>query len=92
VRLVACLLVCLVVAVTTLDRVACPDGCTDETPAHSASPGASASACTLCHGWSPAVGIAGPSPVAPASLVRLGLRVYELTSHPPAIDHPPERA
>lgn len=91
-RLIASLLVCFIVAVTTLDRVACPDGCTDETPAQSAAPAASPSACTLCHGWSPAVSLASPSPVAPETLEIQGPREHELASHPPTIDHPPRPA
>lgn len=47
----AAVLACLFVVMTTADRLVCPDGCTDDAPAQATLPHASAP-CALCLGWS----------------------------------------
>jgi hypothetical protein len=79
--------VALLVAATTVDRVACPDGCTDEARQHG---GLSApSVCGLCHGWNEPDPVRAVEPAArlivPASVVDRG----DHAAHLPAIDHPP---
>jgi hypothetical protein len=49
--IVAALLASLFAVMTTADRIACPDGCTDEASAQIGSEHPPA-ACALCHGWS----------------------------------------
>lgn len=76
--------------VTTADRVACQDGCTDPQEHRSGSP--SPSICGLCHGWS---GPAVEAPAAPGvtALVRaVTPDAPARTAHLPAIDHPPRLA
>ena len=68
----AALIACLFVVVTTADLFACPDGCTDEASSQTASQNAT-SPCAICHGWSHA-------PVVTASRPTLGL-----VAHPPRL-------
>lgn len=81
--------------VTTIDRVACVDGCTDQAPRQepsTPSPTTSPSVCGLCHGWN------GPSIIdtgAPAPrLVATTAAVVsnETPAHDPPPDHPPKLA
>ncbi|OGU13455.1 MAG: hypothetical protein A3K13_14220 [Gemmatimonadetes bacterium RIFCSPLOWO2_12_FULL_68_9] len=87
----AVLMAGLLAVVMAADRVACPDGCTDEEPQHR-SASSTPSVCALCHGWS------GPTPagsVEPAAHPTDPLAVpdaVDLTAHLPAIDHPPRVA
>lgn len=86
----ALLTLLLLVVVTTADRVACQDGCTDPQEHRSESP--SPSTCGLCHGWS------GPVVETPASprVTALARTVTpddpDHTAHLPAIEHPPRLA
>jgi hypothetical protein len=80
----------LLAVVTTTDRVACFDGCTDE--AQHEAPSTTPSVCGLCHGWS------GPLAIdvsAPASLPVVAVAPPaspELPAHFAPIDHPPRLA
>ena len=58
----AAILACLFVVITTADRVACPDGCTDEAPAQTSSPHVTSS-CAIYHGWSHAPVVLASRPV-----------------------------
>jgi hypothetical protein len=72
--------------VTTTDRVACFDGCTDEAQHESPT---TPSVCGLCHGWSnpdtAALGAPLPMPVAGVVIVASS----EHPAHLARIDHPP---
>lgn len=86
--IVVVLMACLLGAVTVGDRVACPDGCTNDAVGHRAESSAP-SACALCHGWSgptPAV-VAGPVLGVSTLLPLFDERHY--AAYLPPIDHPP---
>jgi hypothetical protein len=87
----AALLACLFVVMTVTDRVACPDGCTDEAPAQTATPHAAAP-CALCLGWAPAPAHATPRPTdrVAADLPSLAARL--LSPALPSIERPPKAA
>jgi hypothetical protein len=87
----AVLLALLLVAATTADRMACPDGCTDEPPGPGAAPEAP-STCALCHGWSGSPVTVASRPI-PTQLQRDALEPPP-TAAPdlPGIEHPPKSA
>jgi len=83
------LLVAVLLAVTTLDRIACPDGCTDSADDHSAP---TALACTWCNGCSgPATESLQPNVVVAAWTGPTDIS-FERSPFLPAIEHPPKTA
>jgi hypothetical protein len=89
--LLAALMAAMLAVVTTADRFACFDGCTDEAQ-HESQTSTAPSVCTLCHGWGGplAVDIAAPTPLA---VVRIAPVVFrELPAHVGPIEHPPRLA
>jgi hypothetical protein len=60
----AVLLAGVLVAMTTADRLVCPDGCTDAGPAQT-SPREASPDCAICHGWSHTLRVmaARPAPI-----------------------------
>lgn len=87
----AALLACLFVVMTVVDRVACPDGCTDEAPVQTTAPHAPAP-CALCLGWvqAPATATPLPSIVVTAHTPSLAPRL--LTPPLPTLERPPRTA
>ncbi|MGE3841224.1 MAG: hypothetical protein AB7I50_06525 [Vicinamibacterales bacterium] len=87
----AALLACLFVVMTVTDRVACPDGCTDEAPAQTTAPHAAAP-CALCLGWAPAPtnDTPRPSDVVTAHVPSLAPRLLTLAL--PTLERPPKAA
>lgn len=87
--LVAALMTVTLAVMTTTDRVACFDGCTDEAQHESPT---TPSVCGLCHGWSnpapAALGAPLAMPVAGAVIVESS----EQPAHLARIDHPPRIA
>jgi hypothetical protein len=83
------LLACLFVVMTTADRFACPDGCTDEAPAassHTVSP------CALCHDWTQAPVLVASRPAARV-LTRQPIVIATATDPAlPAFELPPKAA
>jgi len=91
VRIVLATLMAVMLAVmTTTDRVACVDGCTDDDQHASTSP--TTSACGLCHGWNGPASTAVVAPVAQAVSRAPAPDCYAPSAYPPAIDHPPRVA
>jgi hypothetical protein len=87
----AALLACLLVVVTTGDRFACPDGCTDEAPAQTASQHLTPS-CAICHGWSHAPVVVASRP-APRLIVRDAIVIANPTDPAlPTVELPPKPA
>jgi hypothetical protein len=82
--------IALLVLVTTVDRVACPDGCTDEQASHAGS--SAPSACGLCHGWSGPEPVKAVEPGARSIVLALAFDRVPHAAHPPTIDHPPRLA
>ncbi len=86
----AALMAAMLAVVTTTDRVACFDGCTDEAQHDGKSP-TTPSVCGLCHGWNGpliiAVGAPAPMPVA----TRATVASRELPAHLAPLDRPPKR-
>ncbi len=79
----------MLAVVTTVDRVACVDGCTDETQ-HEGPSTTTPSVCGLCQGWNGplAVNVGAPVPLpvpAPASVAS-----RELPAHSAPLEHPPK--
>lgn len=84
--MLAALMACLLVVVTTADHFVCPDGCTDQVPAQAASEHPT-SPCAICHGWShvpvvtasrPALSLLARSPIVIANLANPALPTVEL--------------
>lgn len=89
--LLAALLAILLVAITTADRLACPDGCAEDAPAQASLPQAP-SPCALCQGWSPSPVALTPRPA--ATIAEHVALVTPLTLAParPAPERPPKSA
>jgi hypothetical protein len=90
-RLSAALLIALLSTVSTLDLVACPDGCADESPMSQTLPTAP-SVCPLCHGWSAVTIAVTYSPPVTLVIVEAPAVTPERTPHLPRIEHPPKGA
>ena len=82
----AALMACVLLLVTTADRFVCPDGCTDEAPAQAAAEHPT-SPCAICHGWShgpvvmashPALCLIAPLPIVIANPADPALPTVEL--------------
>jgi hypothetical protein len=92
VRLVlAAVLAAMLAVVTTTDRVACFDGCTDEAQ-HESPSTATTSVCGLCHGWSGPLAIRVGTPVALPVVTLPPTASRELAAHLAPLDHPPKLA
>jgi hypothetical protein len=90
VRLVlAAVLAAMLAVVTTTDRVACFDGCTDEAQ-HESPSTTTTSVCGLCHGWSGALTIGVGAPVALPVVTLTPTASRELPAHIAPLDHPPK--
>jgi hypothetical protein len=87
----AAVMAVLLGVVTTTDRVACLDGCTDDTQ-HSSPSTATPSVCGLCHGWSGPFAIDVGAPAARPALMLPAITPQELPAHLAPLDHPPELA
>jgi hypothetical protein len=92
VRTLIGILVVILLGVTTLDRVACPDGCTDEPAGHSSAPAAQASICGLCQGWSAPAVSSNSRPAGHVALLDVSILTAERSAHPLRIEHPPKHA
>ena len=90
-KLAPVLMACLLGMITTVDRVACPDGCTDSAPLHR-SDAAAPSVCGLCHGWSGPTLSSDDRPIAQPARAFEPPDAIEHAAHLPAIDHPPRVA
>ena len=90
-RWFAALLIALLSTVSTLDLVACPDGCADESPMSQTLPTAP-SVCPLCHGWSGVTAAVPYSPAVTRVLAAVLAVSPERTPHLPRIEHPPKVA
>ena len=90
-RVFAALLIALLATVSTLDLVACPDGCADESPMTQTLPTAP-SPCPLCHGWSGVTVAVTYSPSVTRVVVEALAVFPERTPHLPRIEHPPRVA
>jgi hypothetical protein len=86
-RLLGAFVVVLVTFVTSVDIVACPDGCATASPASR-----SANACPLCHGWSGFATVVSSPPALTPSIAE-PLQVSHLSiPFLPSIEHPPKSA
>jgi hypothetical protein len=83
------LVLILMIATTSVDRVVCPDGCTDET---SGGPSACMVTCPLCHGWSGETIRVDLPPTASFRPADSPLAAAERAPHRRSIDHPPKPA
>lgn len=81
----------MLAVVTTVDRVACFDGCTDEAQ-HEGPSTTTPSVCGLCQGWNGplAINVGAPVPLSAPTLVPVALR--ELSAHSVPLEHPPKTA
>jgi hypothetical protein len=81
----------MLAVITTTDRVACFDGCTDETQ-HGGPSTTTTSVCGLCHGWNGplAINIGAPAPLPVATRAIVSSR--ELPAHLVPLDRPPKLA
>lgn len=86
----AALMAVTLTAATIADRVACPDGCTDEAPIGAPSTGPSL--CGLCHGWSGDAPALVSVPRAAAVTPPAAPESRERSPHLASIDHPPRIA
>lgn len=80
----------MLAVVTTSDRVACLDGCTDET--RHEGPSTTPSVCGLCHGWRGPVSVALVAPAALPVVTLTAVASRELPAHLASLDHPPKPA
>ena len=90
-RLSAALLIAFLSTVSTLDLIACPDGCADESPLSQTVP-AAPSTCPLCHGWSAVTVAAAYSPAVTRVIVEALAVTAERTPYLRRIEHPPRVA
>lgn len=81
----------MLAVVTTTDRVACSDGCTDEAQ-HESPSTTTPSVCGLCHGWNGplTISVGAPAPLPVVTLAAVASR--ELPAHFTPLDHPPKLA
>ena len=90
-ELLAALMTAALLVVTTTDRVACADGCTDEVQ-HQGPATPTPSVCGLCHGWNGPLIISVNAPVSLAIVSGTALSSPELPAHVTPLDHPPKLA
>lgn len=86
----AMLMAAMLAVVTTSDRVACLDGCSDKAPHEGSS--TTPSVCGLCHGWRGPLPINLGSPVALPVVTMTPVTSRELPAHLASLDHPPKLA
>lgn len=81
----------ILAVVTTTDRVACFDGCTDEAQ-HEGPSTTTPSVCGLCQGWNGplTIDVGAPVPLPVVTLVTVASR--ELPAHFVPLDRPPKLA
>lgn len=89
--LLAALLALLLVVITTLDRVVCPDGCVDDAPAQASVPHVAAP-CALCQGWNLSPAVLTPRPAAVAIVHEASRTMRPLAPTRPALERPPKSA
>jgi hypothetical protein len=85
------LMAAMLAVVTTSDRVACLDGCTDDTQ-HEGPSTTTPSVCGLCHGWPGPVRVDLVAPVALPVVTLTPVTSRELPAHLASLDHPPQLA
>lgn len=90
-ELLAALMTAALLVVTTTDRVACADGCTDEVQ-HQGPATPTPSVCGLCHGWNGPLIISVNAPVSLPVVSFTALSSRELPAHVTPLDHPPKLA
>jgi hypothetical protein len=81
----------MLAVVTTTDRIACFDGCTDEAQ-HEGRSTTTISVCGLCHGWSGPLALDVGAPVALPVVSPAAVASRELPAHLTPPDHPPKPA
>lgn len=81
----------MLAVVTTTDRVACFDGCTDEAQ-HEGPSTTTPSVCGLCHGWSGPLAISVGAPLSLPIVTLTAVASRELPAHLVPLDHPPKLA
>jgi len=85
----AVVMTAMLVVVTTADRIACFDGCTDEAQ-HEGPATTTPSVCGLCHGWTGPVAISIGAPAPLPSVAPAAATSPELPAHAAPPDHPPK--
>ncbi len=89
--LLAALMTAALLVVTTTDRVACSDGCTDEVQ-HQGPATPTPSVCGLCHGWNGPLIVSVHVPVSLPFVTFTARSSRELPAHVTPLDHPPKLA
>lgn len=90
--LLATVLLVLLVGLTTLDPLCCPDGCPDALTSHGTEATSGAAGCVICHGWAPAPVLDPWMPIARVTVVERPIVIPLPTADRPPIEHPPRLA
>lgn len=84
-------LVAILLAVTSGDRIACPDGCADADESSTHASSADAPACTVCQGWTAPAPPIQPATLTTAPTISPSMAANERAPHLPTVDPPPKR-